>query len=97
MDTATDMGTAPTAAANAHGTPMRARRTRRSGRIYEVRDATGMLRHSGRSKQDALAPYKGLVLRAQRQRRDNKVMTVKRQTLWRYLVRRGWTCEIGTR
>lgn len=78
-------------------TPVRARSRRGAGRFYEVRDATGMIRHSGRSKQEALAPYKGMVLRAQRQRRDNKAMTVKRQTLWRYLVRRGWTCDIGSR
>lgn len=67
---------------------------RRAGRQYAVRDATGALRHTGTTKRAALAPYKGRVLRAQRERRDSKPMTVKRQTLWRYLIRRGWTCTL---
>jgi hypothetical protein len=60
--------------------------------VYVVRDAAGKVRHTGFTKRDALAPFKGVVARAQRPRRDGKPMTLKKHTLWLYLFRRGWTC-----
>jgi hypothetical protein len=57
-----------------------------------VRDSAGHVRHTGVTKRDALAPFKGVVLRAQRPRRDGKPMTMKKHLLWLYLFRRGWTC-----
>lgn len=58
---------------------------------YVVRDALGEIRSMGRTKAEALAPYKGLS-----HKRANMGASVnpplRKGRLWAFLFRRGWRC-----
>lgn len=69
------------------------------GTCYVVRDAMQRVRHTGRTKHDALQPYTGrLTKRAVRGGRrlmtaDTLGISLRTSNLWTFLYRRGWTCR----
>lgn len=68
---------------------------RRSGTWYVVRDAKGELRHTGRTKRQAMAPYLGHLTRSEVKGRLGVAPTafqLRKSTLWRFLHRHGWRC-----
>jgi hypothetical protein len=76
-------------------------RPRKAGTWYVVRDAKGELRHTGRTRGDALAPYTGAVTRREVKGRTravpDDVVSIRKSRLWLFLYRHGWRCALETR
>ncbi|WP_461411719.1 hypothetical protein [Gemmatimonas sp.] len=60
-----------------------------------MRDATGTIRHTGRTKREAMAPYLGHLTRSEVKGRALVAASsyqLRKSTLWRFLHRHGWRC-----
>lgn len=78
----------------------RPRYPRKRGTCYVVRDAQGAVRHTGRTKAEALAPYIGAVTKTERRGRppaDFEAPALRKSRLWLFLYRHGWRCTCETR
>jgi hypothetical protein len=68
-------------------------RARKAGTWYVVRDARGEIRHTGRTKRDALAPYIGSLTKTEVKGRRRGVMpdapTLRKSRVWLFLFRHG--------
>lgn len=68
---------------------------RRAGTWYVVRDARGVIHHTGRTKRAAMAPYLGHLTRSEVKGRvwiAANAYQIRKSTLWRFLHRHGWRC-----